>query len=69
MLIAWAVEAKDVYIYMRDEYPGIRIKMIDELKKLKNKQIIDKNTNIHIRRECWSLYLWRRICYDRIYRG
>ncbi len=50
LIAAWAVEAKDVYIYMRDEYPGIRIKMIDELKKLKNKQIIDKDTNIHIRR-------------------
>ena len=50
LIAAWAVEAKDIYIYMRDEYPGIRIKMISELKKLENKQIIDKNTNIHIRR-------------------
>ena len=50
LIAAWAVEAKDIYIYMRDEYPGIRIKMISELKKLENKQIIDKNTNIHVRR-------------------
>ncbi|MEE2695392.1 MAG: NAD(P)H-dependent oxidoreductase subunit E [Pseudomonadota bacterium] len=50
LIAAWAVEAKDIYIYMRDEYPGIRIKMISELKKLENKKIIDKDTNIHIRR-------------------
>ncbi len=50
LIAAWAVEAKDIYIYMRDEYPGIRIKMINELKNLINRQIIDKNTNIHIRR-------------------
>ncbi len=50
LIAAWAIEAKDIYIYMRDEYPGIRIKMINELKKLEKKQIIDKNTKIHIRR-------------------
>ena len=29
LIAAWAVEAKKIYIYMRDEYPGI-------LKKMKN---------------------------------
>ena len=41
-------EAKKIYIYMRDEYPGIRLKMIDELKKLGETNIIDTNTKIYI---------------------
>ncbi|MAI84650.1 MAG: NADH-quinone oxidoreductase subunit F [Rickettsiales bacterium] len=49
LIAAWAVEASDVYIYMRDEYPGIRIKMFRELKKLYDNNII-KNTKVHIRR-------------------
>ena len=50
LIAAWAVEAKNIYIYMRDEYPGIRLKMIDELKKLRETNIIDSNTKIYIRR-------------------
>ena len=50
LIAAWAVEAKKIYIYMRDEYPGIRLKMIDELKKLSETNIIDSNTKIYIRR-------------------
>ena len=50
LIAAWAVEAKKIYIYMRDEYPGIRLKMIDELKKLRETNIIDSNTKIYIRR-------------------
>ena len=46
LIAAWAVEAKKIYIYMRDEYPGIRLKMIDELKKLRETNIIDSNTKI-----------------------
>ena len=37
LIAAWAVDAKDVYIYMRDEYPEIRIRMFEELKKIKSK--------------------------------
>ena len=50
LIAAWAVEAKKIYIYMRDEYPGIRLKMIDELKKLYEKKIIDAGTKVYIRR-------------------
>ena len=32
LIAAWAVEAKDIYIYLRDEYPGIRDKILRELK-------------------------------------
>ena len=38
---AWEVEAKDVYIYMRDEYHEIRIRMFEELEKIKSKYLID----------------------------
>ena len=37
LIAAWAVDAKDVYIYMRDEYPEIRIRMFEELEKIKSK--------------------------------
>ena len=50
LIAAWAVEAKDVYIYMRDEYPEIRLRMFEELDKIKNNNLIDNETTIHIRR-------------------
>ncbi len=50
LIAAWAVDAKEIYIYMRDEYPGIRLNMIEELEKLKDKNLIDSETNIFIRR-------------------
>ncbi len=50
LIAAWAVNAKEIYIYMRDEYPGIRLNMIEELNKLKNKNIIDSETKIYVRR-------------------
>ena len=50
LIAAWAVDAKDIYIYMRDEYPEIRIRMFEELEKIKSKKLIDSETNVHIRR-------------------
>ena len=49
LIAAWAVEAKEIYIYMRDEYPGIRLKMISELEKLKQNNILN-DTKVYIRR-------------------
>ena len=49
LIAAWAVEAEQVYIYLRDEYPGIRLKMIEELQKLRDNNII-KGTKVFIRR-------------------
>ena len=49
LIAAWAVEAKEIYIYMRDEYPGIRINMINELEKLKNKGVLG-DTKVYVRR-------------------
>ena len=31
LIAAWAVEAREIYIYMRDEYPAIRIKLLQEI--------------------------------------
>ena len=42
LIASYFINAQKVYIYMRDEYPGIRIKMIKELDKLKSSQILDK---------------------------
>ena len=49
LIAAWAVDAKKIYVYMRDEYPGIRLKMIDELEKLKSNNIL-RDTKVYIRR-------------------
>tara|TARA_B100000989_G_scaffold52319_1_gene34900 strand:+ start:9525 stop:11195 length:1671 start_codon:yes stop_codon:yes gene_type:complete len=49
LIAAWAVEAKDIYIYMRDEYPGILKKMTRELKIIE-KNIIQGGVKVHIRR-------------------
>ena len=50
LIAAWAVEAKDIYIYLRDEYPGIREKILRELGKVKKMNIVDPETVIHLRR-------------------
>ena len=49
LIAAWAVEAKKIYIYMRDEYPGIRIKMMNELEKLNSNGILG-DTKVYLRR-------------------
>ena len=50
LIAAWAVDAKDIYIYMRDEYPSIRLKMLEEIEHLKSKNILMPETTIHVRR-------------------
>ena len=49
LIAAWVVEAKDIYIYLRDEYPGIRDKILRELKII-NTDIVGNQTKIHLRR-------------------
>lgn len=50
LIAAWVVDAKDIYIYMRDEYPSIRLKMLEEIEHLKSKNILMSDTTIHLRR-------------------
>jgi formate dehydrogenase len=50
MLIgAWAVEAPEVYIYLRDEYPHIRDILLTEIAKLEAAGLA-RHTKIHLRR-------------------
>lgn len=50
MLIgAWAVEAKAIYIYLRDEYPALHRVLSDELQKLEQAGLI-KPGYVHLRR-------------------
>ena len=46
LIAAWVVEAKDIYIYLRDEYPGIRDKILRELKII-NTDIVGNQSKIH----------------------
>ncbi len=49
LVAAWAVEATDVYIYLRDEYPGLHKVLTDEIGKLEAAKLKDRIT-IHLRR-------------------
>jgi formate dehydrogenase beta subunit len=49
LIAAWAVEATDVYVYMRDEYPAVIEILRRELVALE-KSGLAKHTRIHIRR-------------------
>ena len=49
LIAAWVVEAKEVYIYLRDEYPDIRELLLQELALLEKSGLAD-NVKIELRR-------------------
>ena len=49
LIAAWVVEAAEVYIYLRDEYPEIRLMLEQEIEKLEAAGL-DSYTKIHMRR-------------------
>ena len=49
LIAAWVVEAAEVYIYLRDEYPEIRLMLEQEIEKLEAAGL-DSYTKIHFRR-------------------
>jgi formate dehydrogenase beta subunit len=49
LIAAWAVEASDVYLYMRDEYPAAITILRAELARLERKGLIP-HTRVHVRR-------------------
>ena len=49
LIAAWAVEASDVYIYLRDEYPAIHTVLAAELPKLVEAGLAP-HTKLHLRR-------------------
>ena len=49
LIAAWVVEAETVYIYLRDEYPGIREVLMGEIAKIEAAGL-DRVTKIELRR-------------------
>jgi NADH:ubiquinone oxidoreductase subunit F (NADH-binding)/NADH:ubiquinone oxidoreductase subunit E len=49
LVAAWVVEATDVYLYLRDEYPGVRQVLQAEIAKIEAAGL-DRATKIHLRR-------------------
>jgi len=49
LIAAWAVDAADVYIYLRDEYPQIRKLLLQEIIALEAEGL-SRKTRIHLRR-------------------
>ncbi len=49
LVAAWVVEAADVYIYLRDEYPELRQMLLAEIPKIEAAGLVQA-TRIHLRR-------------------
>jgi NADH:ubiquinone oxidoreductase subunit F (NADH-binding) len=49
LLAAFVVEATDVYFYLRDEYPEIRLMLLEEIAKVERAGLA-KHTTVHLRR-------------------
>ncbi len=50
LIAAWAVEAHSLYIYLRDEYPAVRVILERELGELDRVGLIPAGTRIELRR-------------------
>ena len=49
LIAAWVVEAADTYLYIRDEYPEVRLLLVEEIAKIE-KAGLSKHSKIHLRR-------------------
>src|SRR5258707_11293937 len=49
LIAAWVVEAAGVYIYIRDEYPEVRLMLADEIAKVERAGLA-KHARMHLRR-------------------
>jgi formate dehydrogenase len=49
LIAAWVVETADVYIYIRDEYPEVRLMLADEIAKVERVGLA-KHARLHLRR-------------------
>jgi formate dehydrogenase beta subunit len=49
LIAAWVVEAPEIYIYIRDEYPEVRLMLADEIAKVEQAGLA-KHARIHLRR-------------------
>src|SRR5919201_1072007 len=49
LIAAWVVEAANIYIYIRDEYPDVRLMLADEIAKVEQAGLA-KHARMHLRR-------------------
>jgi formate dehydrogenase beta subunit len=49
LIAAWVVEAPDIYIYIRDEYPEVRLMLAAEIAKVEQAGLA-RQTRVHLRR-------------------
>ena len=49
LIAAWVVEAPETYIYIRDEYPELRLMLADEIKRVGEAEL-SPHTRLHLRR-------------------
>ena len=49
LIAAWVVEAPETYIYIRDEYPELRLMLADEIAKIESAGL-SPHTKLHLRR-------------------
>jgi formate dehydrogenase len=49
LVAAWVVEAVEIYVYIRDEYPELRLMLLDEIARIEREGLV-KHTQIHLRR-------------------
>ena len=49
LIAAWVVEARDTYIYIRDEYPELRLMLEEEIDKIADAGL-SPHTRLHLRR-------------------
>jgi len=49
LLAAWVVEAAEVFFYLRDEYPEIRLMLLEEIAKVERAGL-SRHTKVHLRR-------------------
>ena len=49
LIAAWVVEAPETYIYLRDEYPEVRLLLADEIAKVEQAGL-SRHTKLHLRR-------------------
>lgn len=49
LIAAWVVEAGDVYFYLRDEYPELRLMLLEEIAKVEAAGLTP-HTKVHLRR-------------------
>ena len=65
LIAAWVVEAREVYFYLRDEYPEVRLMLLDEIAKIEKAGLTRFSKRVPASRRR-LLHLRRRIRDDRI---